>query len=534
MPVPDRASADLLEAWKLLDEDTDRLTEAMAYYRGTVAERFANERIRNLVAQGGQRYRFNLAAKPVSVMAKRCRINSVVSDNDAVSRRIEEIREANQAVLHEPHIIRRTFIYGDAYALVYPVELEEARQDQGDGEAANVAPPEEMARVGVEISYQSPLHCKVVYDSEDGRRPRFAMRRWKVASPLGDGATRWRAEVMYHDRIESWATTPGASGGSEQDWRPYAEDEAGDEILAEDATWPMDHDWDEILIKHARTDLPYGQPVHAAAFGPQDAITKAITTQVEADIEAHGWPERYRILESQRSLDSGHEPVNWGDVEDAPAMVDGVPPESGRRRGSGVEHVYDGTRAVGEYTQPDPGALTEPINQWIRLMSVVTETPLDELDPTVQLSGISREKADAPMRAKERDLKLYLEAFWREVYGLAVRMSGLPDPGAITINWAPPDVTMDGDFWVTAKDRVALGVPVRRVLEEANYLPDDIENWLDSQGEEMALQQRINVLKSLGEAVQTMGVGIQLGVLDQATAARLIARITGEVESAPE
>ncbi len=528
MTVPSKASADLMEGWKALDEDTGRFTEAMAYYRGTVPERFANEKIRELVHRGGQRYRFRLAAIPVKVMAKRCRIAKVSSDLEAVTARLEEIRTANQAVLHEPHIIRRAFIFGDAYALVWPVEADEANVDQRDGERADVAPPEEMAQAGVEISYQSPLHCKVIYDSEDGRRPRFGIRRWRTSSVLGDV---WHAEVWYHDRVERWKTLPGSGGGTEQDWRPDAgRDENGAELLAEDANWPEDHDWDEIPIKHARTDLPYGEPVHSAAFGPQDAITKTITTQVEAGVEGWGWPERYRILDDQRAMEVGREPVNWGDAADAPDVVEGDPQFTGRRRGPGTETTYPGTKAVGEWTRPDPGVLTTPIDQWIQLMSVVTETPLDELNPTVQLSGISREKADAPMKAKERDLKLYLDAFWIEVYSLAVRMTGIAEPGTISIDWAPPDVTMDTEYWTTAQARVTLGVPVAQVLTEANYTGDQVEAWLDAQGEDLALMQRIEVLKGLGEAIQTLGVGISLGVLDQGTAARLVARVTGEVE----
>lgn len=527
------ASKDLLEGWKALEDATDRFEEAMAYYRGTAGERFANARIRELVERTGQSYAFRLAAVPVKVMAKRCRIANVTSDSEQVTARLAEIREANQAELHEPHLIRRTLIYGDAYALVWPVESGEADVDQEDGAGSEVAAPEVMEQVGVEISYQSPLHCRIVYDSEDGRRPRFGIRRWKVASPISEGLSYWRAEVWYHDRVEPWRTSDGASGGSPEEWRPFAEDEDGTELLVEEGVnWPLEHDWDEIPIKHARTDLPYGEPVHAAAYAPQDAITKAITTQVVVDIEAHGWRERYRLLDDQKSLETGREPVNWGDAADAPAVVQGLPEESGRRRGSGMEHIFAGTRAVGEFTAPDPGLLIKPIDQWIQLMSVVTETPLDELNPTVQLSGVSREKADAPMKAKERDLKLYLSAFWREVYALAVRMSGMPEPGAIDVQWAPPDVTMDSDWWVTAQARVNLGVPVARILTEANYLPEDVKAWLDGQGEEMALMQRIAVLERLGAAVQSLGVGIQLGVLDQATVSSLITRITGEVQSA--
>lgn len=521
------ASADLMEGWKALENEAGRYAEALAYYRGTVAERFANERIRRLVAESGQGYRFRLAAIPVKVMAKRCRIATVSSDLEAASDLLERIRLANQATIYEPLIIRKMFTFGDAYAFVWPVEADED-QDQRDGETTDVAAAEAVRDVQVEISYQSPLHCRVIYDGEDGRRARFGIRRWLERSPLGEGQDIWRAEVWYADRLEPWITRPGTTGGTVEDWEPYAEDDLGDRVTVDDANWPLDHDWEEIPIKHARTDLPYGEPAHAAAYGPQDAITKAITTQVVVDIEAHGWPERYRLLETARDLESGRDPVPWEDSASAPA-ASMEPATSARRRGAALEHVYPDTKAVGEFGQPDPGVLIAPVEHWVRLMSVVTETPLYELDPTVQMSGVSREKADAPLRAKEREAKAYLDGFWSEVYTLACRMAGMDQPGTIAVHWAPPDVVMDGEWWQTAQLRVQAGVPARQVLLEANYLPDQVDAWLDSQGEELALMQRIAVMERLGAAVQSLGLGIQLGVLDQATVGRLVQRIVGEV-----
>lgn len=523
------ASADLMEGWKALENEAPRYTEALAYYRGTVAERFANERIRRLVAESGQAYRFRLAAIPVKVMAKRCRIATVASDLDAATDLLERIRLANQAAIYEPLIVRKMFTFGDAYALVWPVEADDSA-DQEDGETVDVAADDAVRDVRVEISYQSPLHCRVIYDSEDGRRARYGIRRWLERSPLGEAADIWRAEVWYADRLESWVTRVGSKGGTAEDWEPYAEDDAGERVPADDSNWPLDHDWEELPIKHARTDLPYGEPAHAAAYGPQDAITKAITTQVVVDIEAHGWPERYRLLVAQRDLESGRDPVPWEDAASAADATTG-PTTSARRRGAALEHVYPDTQEVGEFSQPDPGVLIPPIEHWVRLMSVVTETPLYELDQTVQVSGVSREKADGPLKAKEREAKSYLDAFWSGVYTLACRMAGMDQPGTIAIHWAPPDVVMDTEWWSTAQLRVAAGVPARQVLLEANYLPDQVEAWLDTQGEEMALMQRIAVMERLGAAVQSLGLGIQLGVLDQATVGRLVQRIVGEVST---
>jgi hypothetical protein len=524
------ATADLMEGWRALEEATGPYEEALAYFKGTAAERFANQKIRELIDQSGMEHTFRLAAIPVKVMAKRCRIASVTADSEPVKKRLEEIRLANQAKLLEPLVIRKMFTFGDANVLVWPVEDAEADLTPEDGETTDVPAEDELATVGVEISYHSPLHSRVMYDGQDGRRPRFAIRRWLERSPLGESQDRWRAEVHYQDRVEPWRTKAGAKGGNAEEWEPYAEDEAGEPVAVTDANWPLENPWGELALKHARTDLPYGEPAHAAAYGPQDAITKAITTQVVVDIEAHGWRERWRLLDDQKLLEAGQEPVNWGDAANAPAVDPDELPTSGRQRRAGVEHTYAGTKAVGEYEAPDPGALIAPVDQWVRLMSVVTETPLYELDQTVQVSGVAKDKADGPLRAKERDAKTYLDAFWVDVYSLAVRMTGL-EPGTISVTWVPPDVTMDTEWWATAQTRIQTGVPVRQVLAEANYLPDQIDEWLNRTGEEMALLQRVDTLERIATAAQSLGAAVQLGVMDQGTVQALLQRAVGEIQS---
>jgi hypothetical protein len=517
-----------MEGWNALHANAGRYVEALAYYNGTAAERFANEKIRDLIHRTGKGYRFRFAAIPVDVMAKRVRIAGVRSDVEAANARLEEIRKANGADIHEPHVMKQCFTFGDAYVLVWPVESDED-QDQVDGDTEDAAAEEDMRAVGVELSYQSPVNCRVMYDSEDGRRARFAIRRWLVPSPLGEGENYWRAEVWYADRIEPWATTKGAEPGVAESWKQWVDPE-------DPEAWPLPHDFEEIPIKHARNvGLPYGHPAHEAAYGPQDAITKAITTQVVVGIEAWGWRERYRILEDTKILESGGGAINWGDSAQGTrrTIADQDDRTADIGRGAAMEHVYPGTKAVGEFTPPDVGDMVAPIEAWLRWMSVVTSTPLSELDPTVQLSGVSQEKADAPLRAKERDAKLYLEDFWREVYTLAARMSGMDDPGTISVTWAPPEVTMDADWWSTAQVRVGLGVPVAQILQEANYLPDQVEAWLDAQGEAMALAQRIGILKELGEAIQLLGVGVQLGTVDAATVSALIQRAAGQIAAEP-
>lgn len=522
------ATADLMQAFKEIEAACLGYERAERYATGEIPERFASEKIRQLIERSGKGYTFRFAAVPVKVMAARVQVASITGGTEEINRRIEALRQANDMELQEPHLIRQLFTFGDAYFLVWPIEPEEI--EQRDGELIDVNADAALRETGVEITYQSPLGCRAFYDGEDGRRIRFVARRWREASPMGKV---WRVELWYSDRIEPWVSKPDSAGMDIEDWLPYAEDAQGVPVPADERTWPLPHDWEEVPIKHARNGLAYGRPEHIEAYGPQDAITKAIVTQVTVGIEAYGWAERWRIMDDSAILDTARDAVNWTDNTEAPSSErtsSGGVEVAGLRRGPGTETKYHGTKEVGEFTSPDLSTLIDPIDQWVRFMATVTSTPLYEFDPrdSGQMSGIARLRADAPLREKEKDRKRYLLGFFREVWSLALRMAGVRDPGLIEVAWTPPEVISDPEWWTVARARAAMGVPIRQILMEANYLPEQIDEWLDSQAEESTLDAKIDRAQRLGDALQSLGAAVALGVADEAQAQRLIARIMGE------
>ena len=277
-------SKDLIEAMKKLNEVGDAYKALWTYYAGDLPEHFTSERIRLLIAETGTDYRVRLSKKPVDALANRVGISAITSSNGAkVDARIEEIRQANDMDLYEPFLNTRLFVFGDVYLFVAPV-TEEEDLVQRDGEKADAVPDEDTRAIGIEFAYQSPISCRAFYDSEDGRRLRFVCRRWQEDTALGKV---WRAEVWYQDRMESWVTKPGSRGTDAQEWEPYAEDAQGNRFVPGPNEWPEPHDFEEIPIKHARTDLPYGRSELADFIGTQNAITKAFATQA-TDIETQG------------------------------------------------------------------------------------------------------------------------------------------------------------------------------------------------------------------------------------------------------
>jgi len=524
-------SKDLIEGFRALNAAAADYHMAATYFSGTPAEKFANQHIERLVRGTGP-YRFRLAHRAVNAMTSRVRIAAITSDKDATTARIDLIRQANDMVRVEPLIHRKTFMYGDAYVMCWPVDQEDAPEV---GPVSEVPVDKELRDAGVEITYHSPLNTRIMYEGEDGRRARFAIRRWQEDWLAGKV---WRAEVWYPGDpayVEDWVTQPGSSGVSEDDWMPYAEDEAGRMTAVIVGTpesggnWPAFHDWD-LPIKHARTDMPYGTPEHIDSYGPQDAINKLLVTQLTG-IEAYGWPDRWSLVDDQAVLDTAREAVDWDDDSEAPAA-------STRRRahrpgsstGGGKEHRYTGTKAVGEFSQPDPNAMVSPVDQYTRLMAAATGTALSEFDPSTDkvLSGAAQRAADKPQRDRELDRKLYLEGFWREVWTTALAMDGT-EPGTIAVQWAPGEVNTDPEWWATAQTRLAMGVPLRQILLEANYLPDEVDDWLNQDGnEEAALDQRITRLTALGTALQGIGTAQALGVVSAEQVAVLVNQIMGQ------
>ncbi len=516
-------SPDLMEGWAALDAHADQYAQRWLYYAGELPERFASKRLRALIDGTAKDYRFRLARIPVSTLANRLRINSITSSRgDSVNKVIEEIRQANDMDLQEPFIHERVLVYGDAYLFVWPIQPEEMEETDRPADADSVA-------AGVEFAFQSPLSARSMYDNEDGRRMRFFIRRWKEESAIGN---RWRAEVWYWDRVEHWITTPGANGSDPAEWMPFAEDEFGESIPVTPDNWPEPHDFGEIPFKHARTDMPYGRGEADDFVGPQNMVTKAISTQATG-IESHGWPERYRIADDKALLDQAGDIVPWNDSVDAPARVAGDQPLSGRQVGAGTEHTYHGTKAVGQFASPDIGALEEPLDQWIRLGAAASETPYSAFDPRfgANMSGVAWDRSERPLREKEEDRKRFLLRFWREVYGLALLFRGMRDSGDITINWAPPAVISDPEWWQTATVRRDHGVPQKTILMEANYLPEDIETWEEEQDEALFADERIDRLARMGDALQKLGAGATLLGIPPERVATMVEVILGDMGS---
>lgn len=502
-------SADLIEGFTAIEEHIEAYRRADDYATGTIPERFASAKIRERLRGSGDAYRFRLARKPITALTNRVGIASITSSaGESVDARIELIRKANNMDVQEPFIIDRVATYGDAYVFVWPVD---AGDDEDDGV---LTPAEKLLReAGVELTYHSPLNCRAMYESEDGRRCRYVIRRW---SEKTDAGAVWHAELYYLGYMEAWISDPGASGLDPVQWNPE---------MIEGEEWPVRYDASQIVIKHLRTGLPYGRPQHIDAYGPQDAITKAIVTMVDVDLEAHGYPERARLVDETAAQDTARDTVNWGDDAKAPD----ADRQTAQPGGPGTEKIYRATKSVIQFPAPDPTQLTKLVEQWVPLMAVATDTPAWEFDPSTgqQLSGIARWYAERPLRDREKVFKRYLLQFIRETYSLALELVGV-EAGELDVTWTPPDVASDPDWWSVASVREGMGVPREEILTEAGYLPSKVAEFLDAKADERFWGERVAVLSSLGEALNQLSGPVSMGIIDAAKVSALVDKIMSD------
>jgi hypothetical protein len=534
---------DLIRGIRALGDAHEDYRRAEQYYEGDPEEFFANVKLRRLLADMGERYKINMAKKVVDVPAKRLRVNSFsVPDDDAATAAIEEIADANDLDLHGPNFARRALEYGDAYAVVWPFYPDQEGPDGAgigtgsplpndpagtalrpagtgglyDGE--DVVIDDAQAREMVEITYNSPLSMRMIYDDEHPNRKAYAIKRWEVDTfdPEGAPTKSWRANLYYPDRIERYVTKVGTKGKHREEWEAYGE--------------PIDNPFGEIPVFHFRTDAPYGRPEHYDAYGPQDAINKLFVTQM-ATIDSQGFPQRYGLADPESVLDANTDDADW---EDDGAAVTGetdrADQRSGLRGGPATMLMLQGLREVGQFPAAEPSVFIDPFALYVRAMGSATDTPVHYFDPTggQKPSGESLRAEDAPMEDKVDDRRTWLGSTWQELWLFVLKIRGV-QAKAVEVNWKPASVLADGDAWAVIATKQQNGVPQRQTLLEAGYSADQVDEWLDADQAELDLLRRVQVIDTLGDAVQKLGTGIGFGILTAESAAQVLQKVLGEL-----
>lgn len=432
--------------------------KAQAYFEGNIDEFFPSTRIRQLIATTGDRYRFNLVKTAVTVLANRVELVAVTApDQTSADSVITDVWDANDMDVHYPDLFMRTFEYGDAYLMAWPIYEDDPDTTSDD----------ELVASGVELTIHDPKNCRVFYDPEHERRKWFAIKRWKIQTSLGE---KWRADLYYGTSIERYLSKLGNIEDAES-WDLYLDPDQDPE------QWLLDNPYGEVPFFHHRNALPYGRPEHKDGYGCQDGINKELISMLMTT-DSHGWPQRYALTDKGAELDQNNDTPLWDDDADTDDTTNQPKMSSSKLRGGpGTMLELQGMKAVGQFAAADPSVFLEPSQFLIRLMAQVTETPLHAFDPSGDTpSGESLRVAEAPLVKKTVNRERMLKSPIVETWKFVLKIRGV-QADQIDVRFAPAQAASGKDDWETIGLKQAAGVPKDKTLIEAGYDAEEVATW---------------------------------------------------------
>jgi hypothetical protein len=467
-PIPeDIPGADLQNGIMELGQAQLDYAKAAAYYFGTQPEFFASLRLRIAMGATGVIFNFNFAKLPVDAVAERLEISGFSTPDANAVECLRDCWHYNQLDLYAPDIMTNTCKFGDAYVFVWPTTPVgvSATMDSGGGDSIS----SEWRYPGVDVFYCSPRIMRVFYDDENEHVKKYAIKKWE------DSATGYTfANLYYPDRIEKYmiAPAPVATSGMKPRWMKR--------IDPEDDDWPVENPFGEIPVFHFRNGLPYGRPEHVDAFGPQDAIHKLVISHM-ASVDYNAFPQRWAIL--QEGYDTSE--AAFGDEGDYAFSIDtgatldtGVDPRSQLTADPASLWFMKGVKQYGQFDAADPKAFLGPFMDYIHAMAVVTQTPMHFLDPIVSnVSGESLRTIEAPFAKKVRKRQMSLGAAWRDVFRFILKLQGFSEATPVQVNWVPAATVNDLQTLQAQLIKAQLRVPIRQILEEQGYTPEQLDSW---------------------------------------------------------
>ena len=498
-------TVDLVNAYAELCAARPGYAKAGAYFDGDVDEIFASDKVARMLAKSNldELDEINFARIPVTAVTDRLHITAITTGNDDADEDIADLIKRNQLDEELPGLHVRACSQGDAYLMVWP---------ETDAEG-NV--------LGVDMLVNSAATVRVIYDEENPLRKKLAIKSWCIGSGKEQQI---RADLWYPappgeavGRVERWVWA-GKHSKKNDKWAPYTED-------GQDAVLP--NPYGVIPFFHYRTARPYGRPEHYAAYGPQAAINKIVPAHLST-VDFQSLPQRYGLIDPQVDQ-SGMQGADFD--PDRPEDLDGDPESplnpSQLRNDPGELWMLQGLKGVGQFEAANPQVYMEPFDRYVKAMAQVTQTPFSEFDSTGDaISGKARQEARASQTARVQARQRSFGATHADAFEHALHLLGYDDI-TVTVRWQPADYRDDTEGWATVDAKVKAGVPRERSLIEAGCPPELVEGWLKDLDDDAELQRRVDLLTSLGNAVQALGTGVQLGAITEAQVSTLLDKVLG-------
>lgn len=495
-------TVDLIDAYHELCEARPAYAKAESYYEGDVDEIYASDAVARLLAKSNldDIDELNFARIPVRAVLNRLHITSITTDNADADAEIAALVKRNQLDMEGPGLHEKACSLGDAYLMVWP-------QTDTDGTI-----------LGVDMFVHGPATVRVIYDDENPLRKKLVIKSWCIGTGKSQQIRAdlyYPAETTMPARIERFVWT-GKWSGKQDRWQPYTDD-------GQDAVLP--NPYGEIPFFHFRTARPYGRPEHFGAYGAQTLINKTVISQAST-LDYQSLPQRYGLIDPAVDQSGQQSDFDPDFPEDADADPEGHH-ASQLSSDPGEFWQLQGYKGVGQFEAANPDVFLKPFDRYVKAMSQVTDTPFHLFDSTGdQMSGASRREANAPLLARVEDLQRSFGATWPDAWEFALRLLGFDDV-TVQVRWKPAEQVSDAEGWATVGAKIAAGVPREQALIEAGCDPEQVKQWLAVLDDDAELGRRVDLLTSLGLAVQALGAGVQLGAITEPQVATLLDRVLG-------
>ena len=494
--------------WEDLDEALESLNDAIpgykkaeAYYEGTVGEKFLNKAVQALLTGSETDFNVNLAGRVVDAVQDRMEIAAVTaepiedpdaedeeepddtddstpSDNAtdsasgllgveqgesaetseaeemsdeerALDEAISKIWRDNEMDIEAPEVHQKMLTFGDAYLFV-GLCGDEDEEDR------------------VDLFFNSPLNVRIIYDDENPRKKKLAIKKWEVGSKTN---RKIRLNLYYPEGTYKFISKGNTDRSGASDFQVYTDDSTDEMGFVENESG-------EIPFFHFRTARPYGRPEHKKAYGSQDALTKLIKNMMSTSDFA-AFPQRWALQETGTTTDDD---LDWdggdgGDVADEKNPVD---LQSQLISGPGRIWPLRNMKAVGQFNSADVEQFLKPINTFTGLMAATTATPVSYFLVTIgsqstPVSGESQRKGESPFLSKVNARQLSAEATWQDALDYGMRLLDLE--AEVRVRWAPSQVVSGESGWKAVQEQQKAGVPVRQTLLEAGYTEAEVTSW---------------------------------------------------------
>jgi hypothetical protein len=530
----DEVLKDLARGLKKLHDGLPEYEKRERYYQGRQREVIAHPKLRTLLDRYGDAFRLNYAAVPCDAIADRIDLTGLTTTDPALDRILHErLWEPNalQDDADDWHL--HAYYLGDYYVIAEYIDSADADFDDED----DATDDESGTGIGtVELTPKDPFSTVVVYQRSNSRIPDFAVQ---LIEGLEQGD--FDAFVYYDD--ETWAFTTQEGTGQDGQWTisnwilDLDDDDEG-RPAAIPNTVVDDNGRPIFPVFHFRPDSkPYGTPVNAKMFGPQDAITKIQATQM-ASMDYYGFPQRYATLDPNAEDDDdidddfGDDGLAYHDREGFP----GVRPEGRSKLSSDPGGVWmlRGVTKAGQFQPADPKGFLDPLTFQIRAGATLTRTPLYEFDLDGSQgeapSGEARRRADAPITKHAEKIKGSFSTVWAAIGGYTLAALGVGAGRKVSAVWAPSETATDKEGMDLVALKVKNGLPPRQALLEAGYLQEQVDQWLPiDEVNGLAMPLTPDLLAQLAEAFMRLGQAKNLGAVTDDWIRRLARPVIGDI-----